>query len=105
MTVQIELLVVPDCPNEAAAVELITTALADTGVRATVTNTTVATLDQARQRGFIGSPTILLNGSDPFSQPEAQAALACRLYPTPDGPRGVPGLQELRQALKRAAAP
>jgi hypothetical protein len=102
--VEIELLVLPDCPNEAIAVELITTAVAETRVRATVTRTTIASQDQARQRGFIGSPTILLNGSDPFAPPEAPVALACRLYSTPDGLRGVPGLRELRHALKRVAA-
>ena len=100
----IELLVVPGCPNEEAAAELIRTAVANTGVRATITHTVIASEDQARQRGFIGSPTILLNGSDPFAPPEAPISLACRLYSTLDGLEGVPGLQDLRQALKRVAA-
>ena len=100
----IELLVIPDCPNEAAAAELITTAVADTGVRATVTRTIIASQDHAEQRGFTGSPTILLNGSDPFAGPDAPASLSCRLYSTPDGVRGVPDLRHLRQALKRVAA-
>lgn len=100
----IELLVVQDCPNEAAAADLITTAVADTRVQATVTRTIIASQDQAHQRGFVGSPTILLNGSDPFARPAAAVALSCRLYPTPDGPRGVPALRELRQALKRVVA-
>jgi hypothetical protein len=101
---QIELLLVPDCPHQAAAAELVATALADTGVKATVTHTIVASEDQARERGFIGSPTILLNGSDPFASPEAPVALACRLYSTPEGLRAVPPLRDLRQALKREAA-
>lgn len=100
----IELLVVPDCPHRAAAAELIATAVADTGVNATLTHTLIATEDQATGRGFIGSPTILLNGFDPFAQPEVPVALACRLYSTPDGLRGVPALRDLRQAIKRAAA-
>jgi hypothetical protein len=33
VTVEIELLVLPDCPNEAVAGELIRTAVADTGVK------------------------------------------------------------------------
>ena len=100
---QIELLLVPDCPHEAAAAELIETAVADTGVRATVTHTIVASEDEARERGFIGSPTILLNGSDPFASPEAPAALACRLYSTPEGLQGLPALGDLRRALNRFA--
>jgi hypothetical protein len=103
VTVEIELLVVPDCPHEAAAADLITSAVADTGVHATVTRACITSQDQARLRGFVGSPTILLNGSDPFADPTASAAMACRLYPTPDGRRGVPTLRDLRQALKRAA--
>ena len=58
---------------------------------------------QARRRGFAGSPTILVNGSDPFEDPAAPAAMACRLYPTPEGLRGVPALRDLRRALKRVA--
>lgn len=104
MTMEIEVLVVPDCPHQAPATELIATALADTGVSAHVTITTITTLEQAQQRGFTGSPTILLNGSDPFATPDSPAALTCRLYLTPEGLRGVPELKQLRQALKQAAA-
>lgn len=100
----IELLVIPDCPNDAAAAELIRTAVADTGVRATIARTVIASPDQAQQRGFTGSPTILLNGVDPFARPDAPVALSCRLYSTPDGLRGTPALRDLRQALKRVAA-
>lgn len=102
--IEIELLIVPDCPNEAGAAALITTAVADIQVRANVTRTVIATHDQALQRGFVGSPTILLNGSDPFAQPGTAVGLACRLHSTPDGVRGVPTLWDLRQALKREAA-
>jgi len=102
--VDIELLVVEDCSNEAAAAELITTAVAETRLHATVTRTIIASHAQAEQRGFAGSPTILLNGSDPFGRPDAPPALSCRVYSTPDGLRGVPGLRELRQALKRVMA-
>ena len=100
----IELLTVPDCRNAEAAVQLIATAVADTRVKATVTHTVIASEDEARQRGFTGSPTILLNGSDPFAGQRETVALSCRLYWTPDGPRGVPGLRDLRRALKRVAA-
>ena len=99
----IELLVVPECPNEAAAAELIAAAVADTRVQATITRTVITSQDQARRRGFTGSPTILLNGSDPFAAPAGPGAMACRLYSTPEGLRGVPAFRDLRQALKRVA--
>lgn len=103
VAMRIELLVVAECPNENAAVDLIGAAVVETGVHAEVTRTIIASQDQARERGFVGSPTFLLDGSDPFAQPEAPVALACRLYTTPDGLRGVPALRDLRQALESAA--
>lgn len=69
LMLKIELLVVPGCPNEDAAAELIATAVADTGVTATVTCTVIVAEAAAEQRGFIGSPTILLNGRDPSPVP------------------------------------
>ncbi|SRR6266542_1066453 len=101
----VELLVVPDCANELSAATQLRAALEDIGlphthVRATVINTR----DDAEQRGFTGSPTILANGVDPFAQPGRPPALACRIYPTATGPAGVPPIRELRRALKRAAA-
>jgi len=104
MTTRIEVLVIPDCPHQTPATELIATALASTGVSANVTITTITTHDQAQRRGFTGSPTILLNGSDPFATPDSPAALTCRLYPTPDGLRGVPDLRHLCQALTQTSA-
>ncbi len=104
MNEQIELLVVPDCPNAATAAQLISAAVLDTGAKATIAHTIIASKSQAQQRSFTRSPTILLNGTDPFTQPGAPIALACRLYPTPAGPRGVPDLAELRQAIQRASA-
>lgn len=100
----IELLVIPDCPHVDAASELIATALADTRVKATVTRTIVDSQRQAQQRGFSGSPTILLDGLDPFARPDAPVSLSCRLYSGPEGLQGLPALRDLRQALKRVAA-
>lgn len=104
MTVDIELLVVPDCPNGADAINIIRTAVADTHVASHITCTVITTEQQACQRGFTGSPTILLNGTDPFSKPGQPIGLTCRLYSTSAGLRGVPDLTDLRRALKQVAA-
>ncbi|KOU36258.1 hypothetical protein [Streptomyces sp. WM6378] len=98
---EIEVLVVPDCPNEQPAVEQLRQALDDTGLRETVFTTRVIT-DQAEaeRSGFTGSPTILIDGRDPFAEPGHAPGLACRVYQTPDGLAGLPALEELRQALR-----
>lgn len=100
----VELLVVPDCPNESIAAGLLRTALDDVGLGGTTFRTTVIDTQQsADKRGFTGSPTILIGGLDPFVEPGRAPALACRIYRSPAGSAGVPSLVELRRALKRAA--
>jgi hypothetical protein len=99
----VELLVVLGCPHEQAAAALLRTTLdgmgpADIEVRTTV----IAAPEQAEQRGFVGSPTILINGVDPFAQAGSPPALACRVYRGPAGPTGVPPSGELSRALMNA---
>ena len=63
----------------------------------------ITSQEDADRRGFIGSPTFLVDGTDVFAEPGRPRGLSCPLYRSPDGVGGVPGLSELRQALKRAA--
>lgn len=99
----VELLVVPECPNEAVADDLIRAALVDLGVVAAVSTTVIESDEQARARGFTGSPTFLIDGRDPFAEPGAAVAVACRVYRTPAGLAGVPAPEQLREALRDAA--
>lgn len=101
---RIELLVVPDCPHEAEAAGVLRQALDDVGLgRFGVTVTVVNSQRDADDRWFIGSPTFWVDGQDVFPRPERAPAIACRVYPGTNS--GVPDLRDLRQALKRAAAP
>ena len=95
-----ELPVVPDCPRQAAAVDLLGVALADVGLPAAFT---VVTVDDTTRRGFIGSPTFQADGTDLFPQTGQPAGLRCRLYRTGRTSSGLPELPALRQALKSAA--
>jgi len=100
----VELLLVLECPNGEEAAVRLREALDGVGLVTTPFRTTVInTWAEAEDRGFVGSPTILIDGRDPFAAPEARPALACRIYPGVTGAVGVPPLRELRQALKRAA--
>ena len=106
MVVEVELLVIADCSREGPAAQLLRAALDDVGLTGTpFTTTVIATREQAQSRGFIGSPTIAVNGADLFPVPGRPAGLACRIYAHPEASTGLPGLRELRQALKRAADP
>ncbi|HEY9472399.1 MAG TPA: hypothetical protein VIS06_00970 [Mycobacteriales bacterium] len=102
---RVELLVVPRCPHENVAAAALRSALADTGLSDVPVHTRVVRTDHdAENIGFTGSPTILLDGTDPFADPDARPGFACRLYPTSTGPAGVPDAGQLRLALARAAA-
>jgi hypothetical protein len=60
---------------------------------------TVDTPEEAERLGFGGSPTLLIEGEDPFATGEEPSGLACRVYDTPEGPQGSPTLAQLRAAL------
>ncbi len=101
----LEILVTPDCPHRGPVEVLLRATLAELGmVGAPFVTTVVSTPAEARQHGFIGSPTILVDGQDPFTVPGAPPALACRLYVGPDGTSGLPAQDELRRALEHAAS-
>jgi hypothetical protein len=103
--VDVELLVIPDCPGTDEASELLRTALDDIGLAETpVTVRTIDTHDAAKARRFAGSPAFVVDGVDLFESGTPVGSLACRVYQTPDGPRNVPALRDLRQALKEQAA-
>ncbi|MEM1333058.1 MAG: hypothetical protein AAGG08_06320 [Actinomycetota bacterium] len=48
---------------------------------------------------FHGSPSIIVNGVDPFADAAAPVGLSCRMYQTPHGPAGSPTLEQLRNAI------
>lgn len=62
----------------------------------------VDTPEAAERFGFRGSPSVLLEGVDPFASADAPVGLSCRVYQTPAGPAGSPTLEQLRSVLTGA---
>jgi hypothetical protein len=60
----------------------------------------VETAEDAERLRFIGSPTILVDGRDPFAGAEAAFGLTCRVFQTPKGLAGSPTPDQLRAALR-----
>ncbi|MDO8732851.1 MAG: thioredoxin family protein [Actinomycetota bacterium] len=90
------------CPNWVEADKLLREALAQVGSSGIIVkHQKVETFDQAVAAGFIGSPTILIDGRDPFAVVGAQAGMACRVYSTPEGLSGSPTLEQLVAVLLR----
>lgn len=97
--VTIEVLHVPDCPNLAPMLQRLREV---TDLPATLRE--VRTEDQAAALGMAGSPTLLVNGVDPFAQGEScECGIACRLYRDENGQIvSAPSIDQLRAALARA---
>ncbi len=101
---RITVLTVPDCPNALVATARITAALA--GRPASVERVEVTGQAEAARLGMTGSPTILLDGVDPFAAAGAAPSVSCRIYRGPDGAAGgAPSVQDLTTALSAAGLP
>ncbi|WP_370524318.1 hypothetical protein [Cellulomonas sp. APG4] len=99
--VKIRLLYLEGCPHWRVAHERLREAIAEIDSDADVELVTVEGPDDAEQYGFHGSPSILVDGVDPFAEPGAPVGLACRLYRTPAGLRGAPTVEQLAAVLAR----
>lgn len=100
---ELTILAVPDCPNATALEERLAAAL--DGYPSTVVHRQVADEQEAAETGMAGSPTLLINGTDPFAAPGQAPALSCRLYRDAAGQlAGTPSVEDLRRALEQAKA-
>jgi protein-disulfide isomerase len=106
--VDIALLYFEGCPHAQAAETHLRAAVADIDTGDTgqvvVRKQLVDTVDEAKRVGFLGSPTILIDGRDPFAVPGATPGLSCRVYATDTGLTGAPTVVQLRDALTAARA-
>jgi hypothetical protein len=96
----ITILHVSDCPNLSLARRRVESALERSGLEAVIEEVLVATDPDALTPGFRGSPTILVDGHDPFAG--AMDHLGCRLYVVDDHIEGAPSVEQLRAALDSA---
>lgn len=93
----IELLYFEGCPHWRTAAERLATVAAERGLP--VVHRQISTAADADAAGFHGSPTILIDGRDPFASGDRPTGIACRTYQTPEGPSGSPTVMQLRAAL------
>jgi hypothetical protein len=98
--VRIEILYVTGCPNLAVARARVEEALEDSGLSALVEEVEIVTQADAERFGMHGSPTILMDGHDPFRL-TGEPSLACRLYRTAGAVDGAPTVAELVEVLER----
>ena len=100
---RIELLYWNGCMSHRAARRLLDEALAESGVgRAEVEELLIVTVEDAVREGFVGSPTIRIDGRDVFPSDDAPA-LTCRVYRRRDGrPSPLPDRERLLECIRSA---
>lgn len=99
---KVELLVVNECPNEAPARAALRRVLDRAGIRAAIVTTVIDDDEQAQAHSFLGSPSFHVDGRDLFPVLAARPGVACRVYPTARGIRGIPDDEALASALMGA---
>lgn len=91
------------CPNLEKAEARLREALRQSATTAEIQHEVVTTPEEASRLGFTGSPTILIDGRDPFVRGDGQPAVACRIYRTDQGHDGAPSVEDLCLAITAAA--
>ena len=101
----VELLWWSGCPSHGRALDLLREAMLDAGLDPdSIRRRQVVGQQEAEQLGFIGSPTIRINGSDVIDvDPDTPHLLTCRVYRRRDGRISpVPDPDDVRAALNAA---
>jgi hypothetical protein len=98
---KVSLLYFEDCPNWRVADQRLRMALVQVGRGdAAVDYLQVTTPEQAEAAQFRGSPTLLVDGRDPFLDQDSPVGLSCRVYRTEDGLAGSPSVEQLVDVLR-----
>lgn len=100
----IEVLVVSGCPGTELAIARVREASEALRIEANVRFVIVEDEAQAREHGFIGSPTVRVEGIDVEEGIESRPlGLSCRLYRSEDLVERAPPLAWIHAALARSA--
>lgn len=100
-SVRVEILRIEECPNWQQAESAVRAAAERLGLdELEVVVRVLSAEEDAAAVSFAGSPTILVEGRDPFPS-GGTSGLACRVYLTPAGFRGAPSVKQLMDVLRK----
>jgi hypothetical protein len=103
---RIEVLYFDGCPNHRPAIERVRQVLAEDGLSAEIVEVNVSEPLIAQEVGFLGSPSIRVNGLD--VEPEARRVhtygIMCRTYAVNGRREGLPSPEMLRRAIREEMA-
>ena len=103
---KIEVLYFDGCPNHRLTVERVREVLREEGIEAAVVEVNVQNEATARNVGFLGSPTVRVNGNDvePSARSAREYGMMCRTYAVGQKREGAPPKDLIRAAIREALA-
>jgi hypothetical protein len=103
---KVELFYIAECPSYREAARMLRATLRELGFRDDFSEIEVTGSAQADALGFLGSPTIRIDGNDiePMLPGQRQHGLSCRTYLVGGELAGVPTLDVIRAAICSAAS-
>lgn len=101
---KVEVLYFSGCPNHVPAVERVREVLAQEGTPAELVEVEVKDAASAQQVGFLGSPSIRVDGQDvePAGREARAFGIMCRTYYDGGRRAGVPSIEWIRAAVREA---
>ena len=96
---KVELLYFDGCPNWPAGLANLKSALQDADLDAQVQLVKIEDVVRAKRERFLGSPSIRVEGADLWPEERDEYFLECRVYQTPQGMKGSPTVEMIRQKL------
>jgi hypothetical protein len=97
-------LAVPGCPNAPVLGDRLA-AVVNGREGISVSDQVISDESEAARSGMHGSPTLLIDGVDPFAEPGQPPSMSCRLYRDENGQLSdTPTVGQLRQAIEQALA-
>lgn len=101
---KIELLYLDICLSWEKGVQNLKTALQLESINADVDLVKIQDGIEATRFKFLGSPSFRLNGRELWPEERETYALSCRIYLSPQGAKGWPSVEMLREKLRRHGA-
>ena len=101
---KVEILYLPGCPKHAPSVDCVREVLAQEDMQAEIVEVEVRDVATAQRVGFLGSPTIRVDGQDVEIAARAERAfgLSCRTYIDGGRRAEVPPLEWILAAVREA---
>ena len=97
---EIELLYFDGCPSWRGGLENLQASLKAEGLEAAIRMVRVEDDKDAARLKFLGSPSFRADGVDLWPAEHKPYHLSCRVYTTPQGLKGAPTVEMLRQKLR-----